>query len=151
MYGSITVDDIINKIGELSADELSRVKDAIKLVKPSITRVVQDLDDWTWVYYKGKSYHIDDIDSGYTDTGIVIEIELEDSNGRDIDYDDDDHVLYVAENEKFAMSNSMNNFIISQMIVDVSEGNSTPKLVIFGLEGDEEIDEDATYEREEIK
>lgn len=151
MYGSITVDDIINRIGELSAEEIGRIKEVIKLLKPSITRVVETPDDWTWVYYKGKSYPISDIDYGYTATGSVIEIELEDPNDRDIDYDDDDHVLYVAENEKFAMTDSGSHFIIPQMIIDVSEGNSIPKLVIFGLEGDEEVKEDAIYEREEIK
>lgn len=149
MYENITVDDIINKIGYLSTEDIGKIKHAIKLLRPSITRVVQDLEDWTWVYYKGKFYHIKDSDLGYTATGTVIEIELEDSADLDIDYDSGDHVLYVAENEKFAIRNF--NVIVPQMIIDVSEDNSTPKLLIFGTKGDGDVDWNAVYKREVIK
>lgn len=149
MYGSITVDDIINKIGDLSVEDIGRIKHAIKLRRPSITRIVRDLEDWTWVYYKGNLYHIKDADLGYTSTGVVIEIELEDSFDLDIDYDGDDHVLYIAENEKFAICNL--NVIIPQMIIDVSEDNSAPKLLIFGIKGGSNVDWNAIYEREVVK
>ena len=149
MYGSITVDDIINKIGDLSVEDISRIKHAIKLLRPSITRIVQDLEDWTWVYYKEKLYHIKNADIGYTATGVVIEIELEDSVDLDIDYDSGDHVLYIAENEKFAICNFSG--ITPQMIIDVSEDNSIPKLLIFGTKSDYDVDWNALYKRESIK